>query len=445
MDQFTRRGAMQVGAGALLASTAIPNLARAQMVKGADIPAPKFDIEKGASIRVLRPAKFVAADETIFNENTKAFTAATGVNVRVDYQSWEDLRPQTAVSANTGVGPDIVIGWTDDPHLYSDKLIELTDIAEYLGKKYGGWYPLAEKLGKKFGSNNWIAIPLGGSGGPAVYRKSWVAEAGYNEFPKDLDGLMKLCQNLKKINHPAGFALGHAVGDGNSFTHWLLWSHGASVVDEAGKVVINSKETIESLKYCKGLYEHFIPGTQSWLDPSNNKAMLAGEIGLTQNGVSVYYAFRNSQDQKIKDLAADIEHAPMPIGPVGRGTETALVVNSMIFKHTKFPNAARAYLTFMMESEQYDKWLTASNGYWAHPLAAYENSAVWGSDPKIAAYKNTMKNSLWYGYKGPISEASAAVVADYVVVDMYASVCTGAATPEAAAAEAARRASRDYK
>ncbi|MGL5736406.1 MAG: ABC transporter substrate-binding protein [Beijerinckiaceae bacterium] len=445
MDQFTRRGAMQVGAGALLASTAIPNLARAQMVKGADIPAPKFDIEKGASIRVLRPAKFVAADETIFNENTKAFTAATGVNVRVDYQSWEDLRPQTAVSANTGVGPDIVIGWTDDPHLYSDKLIELTDIAEYLGKKYGGWYPLAEKLGKKFGSNNWIAIPLGGSGGPAVYRKSWVAEAGYNEFPKDLDGLMKLCQNLKKINHPAGFALGHAVGDGNSFTHWLLWSHGASVVDEAGKVVINSKETIESLKYCKGLYEHFIPGTQSWLDPSNNKAMLAGEIGLTQNGVSVYYAFRNSQDQKIKDLAADIEHAPMPIGPVGRGTETALVVNSMIFKHTKFPNAARAYLTFMMESEQYDKWLTASNGYWAHPLAAYENSAVWGSDPKIAAYKNTMKNSLWYGYKGPISEASAAVVADYVVVDMYASVCTGAATPEAAAAEAARRASRYYK
>ncbi|MGL4810388.1 MAG: ABC transporter substrate-binding protein [Beijerinckiaceae bacterium] len=445
MDQFTRRGAMQVGAGALLASTAIPNLARAQMVKGADIPAPKFDIEKGASIRVLRPAKFVAADETIFNENTKAFTAATGVNVRVDYQSWEDLRPQTAVSANTGVGPDIVIGWTDDPHLYSDKLIELTDIAEYLGKKYGGWYPLAEKLGKKFGSNNWIAIPLGGSGGPAVYRKSWVAEAGYNEFPKDLDGLMKLCQNLKKINHPAGFALGHAVGDGNSFTHWLLWSHGASVVDEAGKVVINSKETIESLKYCKGLYEHFIPGTQSWLDPSNNKAMLAGEIGLTQNGVSVYYAFRNSQDQKIKDLAADIEHAPMPIGPVGRGTETALVVNSMIFKHTKFPNAARAYLTFMMESEQYDKWLTASNGYWAHPLAAYENSAVWGSDPKIAAYKNTMKNSLWYGYKGPISEASAAVVADYVVVDMYASVCPGAATPEAAAAEAARRASRYYK
>lgn len=443
MAYISRRGVIHLSAGALLASTTIPR-ALAQ-VTAADVAPPKIDIEKGASIRVLRPAKFVAADETIFNENTKRFTEKTGVQVRVDYQSWEDLRPQTAVSANTGVGPDVVIGWTDDPHLYADKLIELTDIAEYLGKKYGGWYPLAEKMGKKFGTNNWIALPLGGSGGPAVYRESWVKEAGFNGVPKDLDGFLNLVRALKKINRPAGFALGHAVGDGNSFTHWLLWSHGGSVVDEAGKVVINSKETVESLKYCKALYENFIPGTQSWLDPSNNKAMLAGEIGLTQNGVSVYYAFRNSQDPKIKELAADVNHAPMPIGPVGRGTETALVVNSMIFKHSKFPNAARAYLAFMMEAEQYDKWLTASSGYWAHPLGAFEKSAVWASDPKIAVYRDTMKNSLWYGYKGPISEASAAVVADYVTVDMYASVCTGAATPEAAAAEAARRAERYYK
>ncbi len=97
--------------------------------------------------------------------------------------------------------------------------------------------------------------------------------------------------------------------------------------------------------------------------------MLAGEIGLTQNGVSVYYAFKNAQDPKIAALAADVDHASMPIGPVGRGTETALVVNSMIFKHSKYPNAAKAYLTFLMEEEQYDKWLTGSAGYWAQPLA----------------------------------------------------------------------------
>ena len=58
---------------------------------------------------------------------------------------------------------------------------------------------------------------------------------------------------------------------------------------------------------------------------------------------------------------------------------------------------------------------------------------------------NTMKDSLWYAFKGPINEASAAVVADYVMVDMAASVATGAASPEDAAAEAERRAKRYYK
>lgn len=444
MIDFTRRRGLQVGAGALLASTAFGRSARAAIPK-ADIAAPDFKIEKGATLRVLRPAKFVPADETIFNENARKFTATTGVPVRVDYQAWEDLRPQTAVSATTGVGPDVVIGWTDDPHLYSDKLIELSDVADYLGRKYGGWFPLAERMGKKFGTQNWIAIPLGGTGGPAVYRKSWVKEAGFDGIPKDLDGFLKLCQSLKRINHPAGFTIGHAVGDANSYAHWLLWSHGGSVVDEAGKVTLNSKETIEALKYGKALYETFIPGTQSWGDPSNNKAMLAGEIGMTQNGVSVYYAFKNADVPNVAELAADVDHARMPIGPVGHGTETALIVNSMVFKHSKYPNAAKAFLTFLMEEEQYDKWLVGSAGYWSQPLKAYAESSVWTSDPKLAAYRDTIKDSLWYGYKGPIGESSAAVVADYVVVDMFASVCSGDSTPEAAAAEAARRATRYYK
>ena len=61
------------------------------------------------------------------------------VPVRVDFVSWKDLRPQTAVSANTGAGPDVIGGLGYDPHLYADKLVDLTDLAEYLGAKYGGW------------------------------------------------------------------------------------------------------------------------------------------------------------------------------------------------------------------------------------------------------------------------------------------------------------------
>ncbi len=90
----------------------------------------------------------------------------------------------------------------------------------------------------------------------------------------------------------------------------------------------------------------------------------------------------------------------MPIGPVGKPTESALAINAMVFKHTKFPNAAKAYLAFMMEAPQYDKWLTDSFGYWGQPLKAYAKSAVWKNDPKIAVYRDTMAASRWLAYPG---------------------------------------------
>jgi multiple sugar transport system substrate-binding protein len=70
---------------------------------------------------------------------------------------------------------------------------------------------------------------------------------------------------------------------------------------------------------------------------------------------------------------------------------------------------------------------------------------VWTADPKHEPYKTVIGDSLWDGYRGSISEASAAVLSDFVVVNMVASVCSGQATPEEAAAEAERRALRYYR
>ena len=124
---------------------------------------------------------------------------------------------------------------------------------------------------------------------------------------------------------------------------------------------------------------------------------------------------------------------------------SGLTLNAMVFKHSQYPNAAKAFLTFMLEREQYEPWLNANSGYWAQPLAAYADSAVWKGDPKVAIFKDTMKSTYYAGYKGPISTATGAVRADYVTVQMFASVATGEATPEAAAAEAERRAKRYFR
>ena len=102
---------------------------------------------------ILRPARFVEPDEVIFRANTAKFAKDFGVEVKVVFVGWEDLRQQGAVSANTGAGPDLILGWAEDPHIYADKVSEVSDVAEYLGKKYGGWMFLGEKYGKKPATN----------------------------------------------------------------------------------------------------------------------------------------------------------------------------------------------------------------------------------------------------------------------------------------------------
>jgi multiple sugar transport system substrate-binding protein len=299
--------------------------------------------------------------------------------------------------------------------------------------------------GTKWKTNNWIALPIGGGTGPSVYRTSWVKEAGYDKIPEDLPGVLDLCQKLQKIGHPCGFSLGHALGDANGNCSWALYAHGAYLVDENGKVAIDSKETIAALKYMAELYKTMIPGTISWNDAGNNQAYIAGQISFTFNGVSIYYVLKNSPDPKLQAIAADTMHQPQPRGLAPHSPQSAGPMNAMVFKSTKYPNAAKEYLRFMMEADQYGPWLSNCLGYWSESLKAYSKMKFWTADPKLEAYIGAMDSPYYSGYKGPITAAAATVEANYTVVDMFAAVATGNMTPEAAAKQAARQAERYYK
>ena len=402
-----------------------------------------FKPEKDAKLRVLRWSRFVQGDIDAYMVNVKKFTEKTGIQVRIDNEGWEDVRPKAAVAANTGAGPDIILSTNDDANLYPDKLLDVSDLAEYLGKKYGGWYPACEAYLRPDGKK-WIGIALGAAGSYMVYRTSYLKAAGFDSFPKDTAGFLAMCKALHAKGTPPGMALGNATGDG-LWTNWLIWSHGGQLVDKNNKVIIDSPETIKALDYAKELYQTFIPGTLSWLDPNNNKAFLDSQISVTNNGISIYYAAKNATDPKVKELAADINHASFPIGPVGVATESHLFFNQMIMKYTKYPNAAKEFLRFMMEREQFDPWLTGAGGYIAQPLRAYESTAIWTSDPKNTPYRDGVKNMRPAGYAGKLGYASAGASADFIVCNMVAEAASGSKTPKEAAERAQKRAERYYK
>ena len=262
----------------------------------------------GAKINLLRWKRFVESEDVAFMKIVDAFQKATGVTITVSNESYDDLQPKASVAAQTGQGLDMVWGLYSLPFLFPNKCTDMSDVADYLGKKGGGWSKSGEAYGKLDGK--WIGVPVAATGALVAYRVAAAEKAGHKEFPKDLAGFADLVKGLNKNGTPAGMAVGHASGDANTWLYWALWAHGGNLTDANNKVVINSPETAKALEYVKGLYDNFIPGTASWNDSSNNKAFLAGQLHLTVNGISIYITAKKENPQ----IAADMNHAHLVAG-----------------------------------------------------------------------------------------------------------------------------------
>jgi len=438
-DLIPSRRSMLLGGAATMAGLATMSADQMFGFAKAWAQASQWKPEAGAKINLLRWKRFVEAEDVAFMAMVQAFTKATGVEVNVSNESYDDIQPKASVAANTGQGLDMVWGLYSLPHLFPEKCLDMTDVADYLGKKYGGWTPSAEAYGKS--GAKWIGIPVATTGSLVNYRISSVEKAGFKEFPKDTGGFLELCKALKKNNTPSGMALGHASGDANGWLHWALWAFGGNLVDKDDKVVINSPETAKSLEYIKQLYETFIPGTASWNDSSNNKAFLAGELHCTNNGISIYVTAKREN----KAIAEDMNHAYMPVGPVGKPTELHLAFPILTFQFTKYPQACKAFSAFMQEADQFNPWIQAASGYLSPFLLSYDSNPIWTSDPKVTVYRDVAKRTLTPAGQGKLGEKAAAVVADFIVVDMFANYCTGREDLKGAIANAERQAKRIYR
>ena len=434
------KGSAALGAGAMLAGSGFAEWAKAWA------QAAPWKPEKGAKLQLLRWKRFVQSEEDAFMALVANFTKATGVAVNVINEGLDDVQPKASVAANTNQGPDLFWGLYSLPHLFPTKCMDVTDVADHLGKKYGGWMDTAKAYGTSKGK--WIAIPVGYNANTINSRQSMIEAAGFKTGPEDLKGFAELMKALKAKGTPGGFALGRASGDGNAWVHWALWAHGANLVDKNDKVIINSPETVKALEYVKELSTHFAPGTASWNDSFNNKAFLASEISLSNNGVSIYAAAKAGAakgDAKMKEIMDDMNHANWPVGPAGKPTEFHICYPMIGMKYSKFPNAVKAFLAFMMEAENYNPWLEGAVAYLSHPLNAYDANKVWSSDPKLTLCKDAGRRTSMAGHLGSVGEKAASALADFLILDMFASVCSGGTDIKAAIAIAERQAKRIYR
>ncbi len=200
-----------------------------------------------------------------------------------------------------------------------------------------------------------------------------------------------------------------------------------------------------------GKFDDCMPeDTLSYDDGSNNRAFYAGTIGVTNNAASIYINARNQNltldvDGETKNIHEIMDHFAYPAGPAGAVTY-AEFMSLGVFKFSKYPEAAKALLKFLNEKEQLVPYAMPAYSFVFPAMKDYKDMGImpWNANPKIAAFKGYAEQSHLPGYPSDNFLGGNDAYAKWVVVDMFASVCGGAATIDEAVKTAADLLAESY-
>jgi multiple sugar transport system substrate-binding protein len=314
------------------------------------------------------------------------------------------------------------------PQLYADSLAEVSDVAEKIGKDQGGFYTESTSVANN--GKKWLGVPWCIVGARNAYRKSWFEAVGVTKFPQTWDEYRDAGKKLKAKGQPIGQTLGHSFGDPPTFWYPFLWSFGGAEVDKDGKkVALDSKATLESVKYAVAFWKDCCDeGGLAWDDSSNNRAFLAGTISSTLNGASIYLLAKREPDkyqsEKGTPLWQDILHGELPKGSAGQFSYQ-LPMTNMVMGYSKQQKAAKDFVAWITSKPIFQAWFDSQGGYTVGATTVWEKDPLWQKDPVMASFQTVGRGAHFPGYPGPADRRAAEVLSKYVIVDMYAKAVQG--------------------
>lgn len=381
------------------------------------------------TVHWLKWVDFVPATDQMFRkELVPQAEKDLGMKINLETVNGNDLQPRITAGIQSGSGADIIMSFNSYTHLYANSVVDMGPLAEEVGKREGGIYKYAQAICSN-GKGVYMGMPWAVIGGMIAYRKSWLDEVGATKFPDTWESYREVAKKLKAKGRPFGQTLGHTFGDAPGFTYPYMWSWGGKEIDTDGKVVINSKETVDSVKFMTGLWKDGMDeGGLAWDDTNNNRAFLSQTISATLNGASIYIESLRKPDQykteKGQPLHTDILHAPLPKGPAGQ-FGFHLLQSNMVMKYSKNQDAAKQFLSWLHQEANYRKFFESQKGFATPCTAKWESDKLWDVDPVMTPYKVAAKLGQAPGFAGPPDAKAQEGLSKYIITDMYAKAVQG--------------------
>ncbi len=393
--------------------------------------APAF--AQGTTLHWLKFVDFVpVSDQLLRGKIAEQCRKDLGIKLEVETINGDAVQARITSAIQSATGPDILMAVNNWPQLYAGSIVDVSDVAEEIGNAQGGYYDTARAVAND--GRKWLAVPQTILGVLLANRRSWFNDVGYGpeKFPATWDEYRAVGKVLKAKQRPYGQTLAHAFGDGPAFWYPYLWSWGGKEVEADGKTVaLDSKETIESVKFAVSLWkECFDEGGLSWDDAGNNRALLSNTISSTSNGASIYLLAKAKADSYLsetgKPLKDDIFHAPLPKGAAGQASYHVPFSN-IVPAYVKNQKAAKDFLRWFQSKDIYEQWFASQQGFSVGATKVWQDDPLWKVDPVMAPFRTAALSGRFAGYAGPAGRAAAEVISKFIIVDMYTKAVQGMA------------------
>ena len=355
-----------------------------------------------------------------------------------------DLHDHAAAEIKAQHGHDLVM-FTSPTPMYEDQVIDHREIHEECERQYGRAADLARQSTYNPTTNKFFGFPYSYVPQPINYRKDLWDAVGV--VPDTWEDIRRGGRNIRQM-HGIPIAIGLAPEiDSNMTALAILYAFGASVQDADNRPTLQSKETLEALKFVKALYvESMTDDVLTWTEASNNQLMLAGQGSLALNPISI----TRTAENKRMPVGEQIWLARAAQGPVRRLAPN-LTQTYVIWKFAENIDGAKKFLVDYIG--QFRQGLLASALYNLpcfpqtvpdlESLCARDAQATPPDKYKILADALTWSTHL--GYPGSTNAAIDEIFNTWLLSSMFAQAATGKLSPEEALHQANTQVQRIFQ
>ena len=405
---------------------------------------PQRALAQQKTLKIMQWSHFVPGYDKWFDGTfTKEWGAKHDTNVVVDHVTTAEIPARAAAEVAAKRGHDLFM-FVSPPAAYEQQVIDHREIYEEAQAKHGKAIDLAVKSTfnprtKKFFAFSDYYVP-----DPGNYRKDLWSQAGFPNGPDTYDDLLAGGKRIRqRFGNPVGLGLSQET-DTNMALRAMLWSFGGAEQDEAGRVTLYSKHTVEAVKYMRELFRQCeTPEVFSWDVSSNNRGILSGKLSFVQNAISV----TRSAEKDNPEMSRQIQLLRPLKGPVRRIAAEHVMECYVIWNFAENKEGAKRFLADLVDN--FSTAFSASEFYNfpCFPSTVPDMSARLANDAKAdphnkyAVLGDFLKYTTNIGYPGYATAAMDESFNTFVLPTMFAK----AARDEMSAEDAVRAADTELR